>query len=210
MHGGTYWKSNLQDNDCSFTNQFIRKSRFSIKWTDSHYTRRRFGGRQPLCGTGVTSRIAVTSRPTAWSARMAASRPAPGPLTVTSSVFMPCSMEVRAAVSAAICAANGVDLREPLNPRAPALDQETALPCVSVIVTIVLLKVERMCAIPDSIFFFTRRLRVCCLRAICSATSFAYYFFLFATVLRGPLRVRALFFVCCPRTGRPRRWRIPR
>lgn len=32
-----------------------------------------------------------------------------------------------------------------------------------------------------------------------------YYFFLFATVRRGPLRVRAFVFVRCPRTGRPRR-----
>src|SRR5699024_12694846 len=38
---------------------------------------------------------------------------------------------------------------------------------------------------------------------------FPTYFFLFATVLTGPLRVRALFLVFCPRTGSPRRWRIP-
>lgn len=31
------------------------------------------------------------------------------------------------------------------------------------------------------------------------------YFFLFATVRRGPLRVRAFVFVRCPRTGKPRR-----
>ncbi len=54
------------------------------------YTRRRFGGRAPLCGTGVTSRIAVTSRPAA-RARIADSRPEPGPLTVTSTVLRPCS-----------------------------------------------------------------------------------------------------------------------
>ncbi|EHE95045.1 hypothetical protein STHE1630_00037, partial [Streptococcus thermophilus CNCM I-1630] len=41
-----------------------------------NYTRRRFGGRAPLCGTGVTSRIAVTSRPAAARARIADSRPA--------------------------------------------------------------------------------------------------------------------------------------
>ena len=29
------------------------------------------------------------------------------------------------------------------------------------------------------------------------------------TVLRGPLRVRALVWVRWPRTGRPRRWRTP-
>src|SRR5699024_4256475 len=44
-------------------------------------TRRRLGGRQPLCGMGVTSRIMVTSRPVACRARMALSRPEPGPLT---------------------------------------------------------------------------------------------------------------------------------
>ena len=55
----------------------------------SYYTRRRFGGRHPLCGIGVTSRIASTFRPTACSARNADSRPAPGPLTSTSKVRMP-------------------------------------------------------------------------------------------------------------------------
>ncbi len=34
-------------------------------------------------------------------------------------------------------------------------------------------------------------------------------FFLPATVLRGPLRVRAFVCVRCPRTGRPRRCRSP-
>src|SRR6266446_5741899 len=34
--------------------------------------------------------------------------------------------------------------------------------------------------------------------------------FLPATVRRGPLRVRALVRVRCPRTGRLRRWRKPR
>ena len=46
-----------------------------------HQTLLRFGGRQPLCGTGVTSLIEVTSSPAAWSERIAASRPEPGPLT---------------------------------------------------------------------------------------------------------------------------------
>src|SRR5699024_8358197 len=106
------------------------------------YTRRRFGGRHPLCGTGVKSRIAVTSRPAACSERIAASRPAPGPFTATSRDFMPLSTADFAAVSAAICAANGVDLRDPLKPSAPAELQPITLPPVSVIVTIVLLKVE--------------------------------------------------------------------
>src|SRR4029450_9652024 len=43
------------------------------------YTRRRLGGRQPLCGIGVTSRIDLISTPAAWSARIADSRPLPAP-----------------------------------------------------------------------------------------------------------------------------------
>ena len=45
------------------------------------YTRRRFGGRQPLCGIGVTSVIETTCMPAVCSARIAASRPEPGPRT---------------------------------------------------------------------------------------------------------------------------------
>jgi hypothetical protein len=68
-------------------------------------TRRRVGGRQPLCGIGVTSRIVVIVKPAACSARNADSRPEPGPETSTSSVRTPCSCAFRAADSAAICAA---------------------------------------------------------------------------------------------------------
>src|SRR5437867_3532621 len=85
------------------------------------YTRRRFGGRHPSCGIGVTSRIAVISRPTAWSERMAASRPAPGPRTKTSTCLSPYSIALRAATSAAVCAAKGVLFREPRQP-APVAD----------------------------------------------------------------------------------------
>ena len=44
-------------------------------------TRRRLGGRQPLCGIGVTSRMSVILNPAACSARSADSRPEPGPFT---------------------------------------------------------------------------------------------------------------------------------
>src|SRR4051812_24176032 len=81
-----------------------------------HQTLRRFGGRQPLCGVGVTSWIAPTSSPAACRERIAVSRPEPGPFTKTSTLRMPCSCALRAAASAVICAANGVDLREPLKP----------------------------------------------------------------------------------------------
>src|SRR5438552_1138698 len=112
------------------------------------YTRRRFGGRQPSCGIGVTSRIAVISRPAACSERMAASRPAPGPRTKTSICFKPYSIALRAASSEAVWAAKGVLLREPLNPALPALDQDTTFPMRSVSVTIVLLNVAWMWAMP--------------------------------------------------------------
>src|SRR5664279_4872479 len=109
-------------------------------------TLRRLDGRQPLCGCGVTSEIVPTSRPVAWSERIAVSRPDPGPLTNTSTFFRPCSWALRAALSAAICAANGVDLREPLKPTWPAEAQLMTLPAGSVIDTIVLLNVDLMCA----------------------------------------------------------------
>src|SRR6266545_4677160 len=112
-------------------------------WTDFHsghrdQTLRRLGGRQPLCGTGVTSWIEPTSRPVACSDRMAVSRPEPGPLTKTSTLRIPCSIARRAQASAAIWAANGVDLREPLKPTWPADAQEITAPVGSVMETIVL------------------------------------------------------------------------
>src|SRR5215469_5315458 len=70
---------------------------------------------------------------------------------------MPCSEALRTASSAAICAANGVDLREPLNPIVPAEDHEIVLPCASVMVIIVLLNVEFTCATPDTMFLRSRR-----------------------------------------------------
>src|SRR5258708_4211064 len=130
-------------------------------------TRRRFGGRTPLCGTGVMSRIAVTVKPTVWSARSADSRPEPGPFTSTSSVRMPCSMAFLPADSAAICAAYGVDLREPLKSALPDDAQAIALPCASVMVMIVLLNDAFTCATPDVMFL--RSLR----RSRCAVVGFA-------------------------------------
>src|SRR6187455_1721550 len=103
------------------------------------YTRRRLGGRHPLCGIGVTSRIDFTSRPIVCSARIADSRPAPGPFTRTSSERMPYVFAAFPAAIAACVAANGVPLRDPLKPMPPALDQAITWPSVSVMVTIVLL-----------------------------------------------------------------------
>src|ERR687896_2390010 len=121
------------------------------------YTRRRFRGRQPLCGTGVTSWMPEISRPVAASERIAVSRPEPGPFTNTSTFWRPCSWAWRAAFSAASWAAHGVDFREPLKPTFPALAQDRVFPWRSVIVTIVLLNVDLMWAWPWTTFFFSRR-----------------------------------------------------
>src|SRR3954464_8588539 len=174
-------------------------------------TRRRLGGRTPLWGTGVTSWIEPTSSPVAVSDRMAVSRPEPGPLTNTSTLRMPCSMARRAAASAASCAANGVDLREPLKPTWPAEAQEMTAPVGSVMDTMVLLNVLLMCACPWATFL--RSLRRTFLTAAGPVRAFGgilyallerffnsdrtggYFlpgFFLPATVRFGPLRVRAL------------------
>src|SRR6476661_9187447 len=94
-------------------------------------------------------------KPAALRARSADSRPEPGPLTYTVTLRMPCSIAFFAASSAASCAANGVDLREPLKPHVPELDHATTFPETSVIETIVLLNVAEMCATPVWMFFRT-------------------------------------------------------
>src|SRR5207244_7122945 len=110
------------------------------------YTRRFFGGRQPLCGSGVTSSIALMTRPAACSAVIADSRPEPGPLTRTSISFRPNFVARSAHVSAARWAAKGVLLRLPLKPDVPAVAQHNTSPLRSVIVTVVLLNVALICA----------------------------------------------------------------
>ena len=73
-------------------------------------------------------------------------------------------------------------------------DHEIVLPCPSVIVMIVLLKVAATCATPTTIFFFSfLRVRAAGFAMIC----FRYFvtFFLPAIALAGPLRVRALVCV---------------
>src|SRR2546429_1513433 len=62
-------------------------------------------------------------------------------------------MACRAASWAACWGAKAVLLREPLKPTRPALDQPSTLPCMSVIVTCVLLKVAEMLAMPEVMFF---------------------------------------------------------
>src|SRR5262245_58955279 len=137
---------------------------------------------------------------------MAASRPAPGPRTNTSICFNPYSIALRAAISAAVWAAKGVDFRDPLKPALPALDHDTTLPIRSVRVTMVLLNVACTWAIPVRTSRRSRRLPPffrgpgfssampyapgAFLGAAGAAV--AVGFFLIMTPFRGPLRVREL------------------
>ena len=160
-----------------------------------------------------------TSRPAVARARTADSRPAPGPLTATSTLRNPDSLALLAAVSDACCAANGVPLRDPRNPRDPELDHDNTFPTVSVMVMMVLLKEAWICTSPEGTIFFSFFLKDFFFPALTGAFAmfesrpyvFADAFFLLATVpRRGPFLVRALVCVRCPRTGSPRRWRKPR
>src|SRR5215831_6834196 len=180
--------------------------------------RRRFCGRQPLCGTGVTSEIDVMRMPSEASARTDDSRPGPGPLILTSRFLMPCSWAARPAVSAATWAANGVDLREPLKPWPPEDAHDSAPPWRSVIVMIVLLNDACTCATPSATFlrtFLRTRWAAVLVGALAMLTFFQFgraaaHFFSAWAPFFGPLRVRAFVRVRWPRTGRPRRWRMPR
>ena len=104
---------------------------------------------------GVTSLIAVTSRPAAWRDRTAASRPTPGPFTKISTFLTPRAIASLAEASAAVWAANGVDFREPLKPTFPAEDHEIVFPCLSVMVIMVLLNVALIWATPSGSAFLS-------------------------------------------------------
>ena len=89
--------------------------------------------------------------PAAWIARTALSRPAPAPCILTSHSCIPLATATLAASWATIVAANAVDLRLPLKPALPAELHEITPPRASAMETWVLLKVERMNAIPAGI-----------------------------------------------------------
>src|SRR3954462_4163005 len=103
-------------------------------------------------------------------------------------------MPLRAAASAVTCAANGVDLREPLKPAPPADSHAMTLPSRSVSVTIVLLKLDLMCATPTGMFLRTRR-RPPRRAGRCCAIYFLTFFFPAAAMRFGPLRERAFVLV---------------
>ena len=114
------------------------------------------------------SSIDLIVSPADCSAVMALSRPPPGPLTRTSSSFTPNFDAFSAHCCAAHCPANGVLLRLPLKPHVPPLAQQRASPLVSVIVTVVLLKLALMKAMPTVTF---RR----ALRRLLLATALTYW-----------------------------------
>src|SRR5688572_11988740 len=97
----------------------------------------------------------LMSMPFACSARMADSRPAPGPVTRTSTERTPCSFACSAQLAAASWAAKGVPLREPLNPIRPADDQARMFPSWSAMAMIVLLKEACTVAIACGMLFFS-------------------------------------------------------
>ena len=87
----------------------------------------------------MTSVILLIFNPHAFKDLIADSLPPPGPVTFTSKLIIPNSFAALPALSAAICAAKGVLFLEPLKPEPPEVAQHIVLPCLSVIVTIVLL-----------------------------------------------------------------------
>ena len=116
------------------------------------------------------------------------------------------------AFCAAICAAQGVDLRLPLKFCMPAEDHAMAFPCESVIVIMVLLKLALTCAMPAEMFlfslcFFKEGLAI--LYTFYMLSMYVYFFFP-AMGRAGPLRVRAFVCVRWPLVGRLFRWRSPR
>src|SRR5437868_7290065 len=114
------------------------------------YTLRRLGGRQPLCGIGVTSLIDLTCNPAATRAWIADSRPDPGPCTLTCTRRTPSVTASRPACSPATVAANGVDFFDPLKPALPDEPQEIVFPLLSVMVIVVLLNVALTWAMPSA------------------------------------------------------------
>src|SRR3989338_864706 len=114
------------------------------------YILRAFGGRGPLCGTGVTSLIAVIWMPLVEKARIDDSRPAPTPETTTDTSFTPMAAARSPTSSPTLAASNGVPFLAPENPSEPDDDQVTMLPDLSPRHILVLLKVASTKSMPVS------------------------------------------------------------
>src|SRR5699024_9932335 len=101
----------------------------------------------------------------------------------------------------------GVFFLLPRNPILPAEDQEITSPFLFVRDTTILLNDAETKASPTGstlLTFFFLLLAVFPL-AIVKTLYILVIFFLLATVFLRPLRVLELFFVFCPRTGKPER-----
>ena len=112
--------------------------------------RRAFGGRGPLCGTGVMSLMAVIWIPLVEKARIDDSRPAPTPDTTTETSFTPIAAARSPTSSPTLAAANGVPFLAPENPSDPEEDHVTMLPDLSPRHILVLLKVASTYSMPVS------------------------------------------------------------
>jgi hypothetical protein len=156
-----------------------------------------------LCGTGVTSNIALNSNPQEISPLIACSLHTQIPLTYTSTVSKLCIvLAFEAACSTAICAAYGVASLAHLKPAVPPLDQVKTLPLSSVIETIVLLNEANICACQTCtiLLVFLDFLTVLTIFKLI-LNYIKYYFFLFAIATDLPFLVLELVFVFCPLTG---------
>ena len=124
--------------------------------------------------------------PVFWMLRTAVSRPEPGPFTCTSTRRRPCSIAARVASSAAIWAANGVLLRDPLKPTPPDDAHEMTLPSVSVMETMVLLNELLMWTTPSAAAYSGAWLAGAATARLWLRHYFLTAFFLLATVFSGP------------------------
>src|SRR6185369_10345855 len=101
-------------------------------------------------------------------------------------------------------------------PALPADPHASVLPFTSVMVISRLLNVAEMWATPSDSTTFLLRFALGAFAGagvaggVGAVIYFLVTFFLPAMARRGPFLVRALVWVRWPRTGRPRRWRIPR
>src|SRR3989344_9618437 len=109
-----------------------------------------FGGRGPLCGTGVMSLMAVIKIPLVEKARIEVSRPAPTPETTTDTSLTPMAAARSPISSPTLAAANGVPFLAPEKPSEPEEDQVTMLPDLSPKHILVLLKVASTYSMPVS------------------------------------------------------------
>ena len=86
----------------------------------------------------------VIFKPVEPKALIADSLPFPGPFIMISIFFIPCSIAFFPLPQQQVAQQKGADFLEPLKPLLPDDDHDTVFPDVSVMVTIVLLKVELM------------------------------------------------------------------